>query len=125
MNVKAENHESPQAGDVVKYVGAALLVAAGLVAYYWFATWATPLRALLPVAGLVAAGAVFAMTAKGRKAREYFAEARFELRKVIWPTREQTMRTSVMVIIVVVIISLLLAVIDFFLQGGVRLLLRL
>ena len=125
MNVKTENHESPQAGDVVKYVSAALLVVAGIVGYYWFAAWATPLRALLPAAGLVAAGAVFALTTKGRKARELFAEARFELRKVIWPSREQTLRTSMMVIIVVIIISLLLAVIDFFLQGGVRLLLRL
>lgn len=125
MNVKAENHESPQAGDVVKYVIAALLVVAGLVGFYWFSTWATQLRALLVGAGLVAGGAVFVLTSKGRQALEYFAEARFELRKVIWPTREVTLRTSMMVIVVVIVISLLLGVIDFVLQGGVRFLLRL
>jgi len=125
MNVKAENHESPQAGDVVKYVLAALLVVVGLVGFYWFQAWATPLRALLPAAGLIAAGGVFALTAKGRQALDYFSEARFELRKVIWPTREVTLRTTMMVIIVVIVISLLLGVIDFVLQGGIRFLLRL
>ncbi len=124
MNVKAENHESPQAGDVVKYVVAALLVVAGLVGFYWFETWATPLRALLPILGLVAGGLVFGLTAKGRMALEYFGEARFELRKVIWPTRQETVRTTIMVMIVVVIISLLLATMDFFISGGIRLLLR-
>ena len=124
MNVKAENHESSQVGDVAKYVVAVLLVVAGIVGFYWFAAWATPLRALLPLAGVVAAGAVFAMTAKGRLTREYLGEARFELRKVIWPTRQETIRTTIMVIIVVILVSLLLGVIDFFISGGLRLLLR-
>ncbi len=125
MNVKAENHESSQVGDVVKYVAAVLLVVAGIVGFYWFAAWATPLRALLPLLGLIAAGAVFAFTAKGRATREYLAESRFELRKVIWPTRQETLRTTIMVIVVVILVSLLLGVIDFFLSGGIRLLLRL
>ena len=123
--MKADSHESLQVGDVAKYVAAALLVVAGVVGYYWFEAWATPLRVLLPMAGLIAGGAVFAMTPKGRAAREYIAESRFELRKVIWPTREETIRTSIMVIIVVILVSLLLGIIDFFLSGGLRLLLRL
>ncbi len=124
MNVKAENHESSQVGDVAKYVAAVLLVVAGIVGFYWFAAWATPLRALLPLAGLIAAGAVFALTPKGRATREYLAESRFELRKVIWPTRQETMRTTIMVIIVVILVSILIGIIDFFLSGGIRLLLR-
>lgn len=123
--MKADSHESLQVGDVAKYVAAALLVVAGVVGYYWFEAWATPLRVLLPMAGLIAGGAVFAMTPKGHAAREYIAESRFELRKVIWPTRQETIRTSIMVIIVVILVSLLLGIIDFFLSGGIRLLLRL
>lgn len=125
MNVKAENHASSQVGDVAKYVAAVLLVVAGIVGFYWFAAWATPLRALLPVAGLIIAGAVFALTPKGRATRDYLAESRFELRKVIWPTRQETMRTTIMVIIVVILMSILLGIIDFLISGGIRLLLRL
>ena len=125
MNAKVENSGAAHhGGDVVKYVAAALLLVAGIAGFYWFADWATPLRALLPLIGVVAGGAVFALTAKGRKALEYLAEARFELRKVIWPTRQETIRTTIMVAIVVVVISLLLGVIDFFLSGGIKLLLR-
>ena len=125
MNVKVEKQESLQVGDVAKYVAAALLLVAGIVGFYWFETWATPLRVLLPLGGVILAGAVFAVTPKGHQAREYLAEARFELRKVIWPTRQETIRTTIMVIIVVILVSLLLGVIDFFLSGGLRLLLRL
>ena len=124
MNVKAEKHESMQLGDLAKYVAAVLLLVAGIVAYYWFESWPTSLRVLLPMLGVIASGAVFALTAKGRATREYIAEARFELRKVIWPTRQETIRTTIMVLIVVILVSLLLAVIDFFLSGGIRLLLR-
>lgn len=124
MNVKAENHDTTQVADVVKYVVAVLLVAAGVVGFYWFAAWATPLRALLPLAGALAAIGVFAMTPKGRAAREYIAESRFELRKVIWPTRQETIRTTIMVVIVVILVSILIGIIDFLLSGGMRLLLR-
>lgn len=125
MNVKVEKQESLQVGDVARYVVAALLLVAGIVGFYWFETWPGSLRALFPLFGVILGGAVFALTPKGRQAREYFEEARFELRKVIWPTRQETIRTTIMVIIVVILVSILLGIIDFFLSGGLRLLLRL
>ncbi len=125
MNVKAEKQDSAQVTDVAKYVAAALLLVAGFVGYYWFGTLSTGVRMLFPLLGLLAGGAVFAFTPKGHVAREYFAEARFELRKVIWPTRQETIRTTIMVIVVVILVSILLGIIDFFLSGGIRLLLRL
>ena len=55
--------------------------------------------------------------------REYFSEARFELRKVIWPSRQETLRATGVILIVVVLMSLMLGLIDFILGGGVKLLL--
>ncbi len=124
MNAKVEKNETMPVGDVVKYVVSVLLLVAGIVGFYWFEAWPTPLRALLVMAGVIASGAVFAVTGKGRWAREYLAEARFELRKVIWPTRQETIRMTITVIAVTVIASLLLGIIDFFLSGGIRLLLK-
>jgi len=124
MNAKVEQNAVTRGNDVVKYVVAGLLLVAGIAGFYWFADWATPLRALMPLAGVIAGGAVFAMTAKGHQAREYFAEARFELRKVIWPTRQETVRTTIVIVVVVILISLLLGLIDFILSGGIKLLLK-
>ena len=124
MNAKVENNSPSAVADVVKYVGSVLLVIAGIVGFYWFADWATPLRALLPLAGIIAAALLFATTGKGRNTIDYLGEARFELRKVIWPTRQETIRTTIVILIVVIIVSILLGIMDFFLSGGVRMLLR-
>jgi preprotein translocase subunit SecE len=123
MNVKVDNTAPAPAGDIVKYTVAILLAIAGMAAFYWFGDWPGPLRALLPIAGFVLALAVFGFSARGRATLDYLSEARFELRKVIWPTREETIKGTVMILIVVVIMSLMLGVIDFILGGGVKLLL--
>jgi preprotein translocase subunit SecE len=123
VNTKVEQTSATSATDIAKYALAVLLAAGGIVAFYWFADWPTALRALLPLAGLVAAGAVFVFTAKGRATLEYLSESRFELRKVIWPTRQETIRATGVILVVVVVMSLLLGLIDFILGGGIKLLL--
>lgn len=123
MNVKVENNSATSAADIAKYAMAVLVAAAGIVAFYWFADWPAALRGLLPVFGVVAGGAIFLVSAKGRATLEYISEARFELRKVIWPTRQETIRTTGVIIVVVVIMSLLLGLIDLLLGGGIKLLL--
>ena len=121
MNSRVENTST--AGDIAKYVVAVLLVIAGIVAYYWAVNVPGGVRALIPLAGIVAGAAVFAMTAKGRDTRTYLSESRFELRKVIWPTRQETIRATGVILAVVVVMSLLLGLIDFILGGSVKLLL--
>lgn len=124
MNSKVEQPKSVNAaGDVVKYALALLLVAAGVFAYIWFEQWAGPLRALAVVAGLVAGGAVFMTSGKGAETREFLSESRFELRKVVWPTRQEAMRTTWVVVAAVAILSLILAGFDVIIQWLIKLLL--
>jgi preprotein translocase subunit SecE len=123
MNTKVEQSSASAPGDIAKYALAVVLAMAGIVAFYWFADWPGALRALLPLGGLIAAGAVFAFSAKGRATIEYLGEARFELRKVIWPSRQETIRGTGVILVVVVLMSLMLGLIDFILGGGVKLLL--
>jgi preprotein translocase subunit SecE len=112
------------AGDLVKYVLALLLVAAGLFAFYWFSgQWPTVARVLAVIGGLVAGGAVFMTTAKGAQTREFLGESRFELRKVIWPTRQEATKTTWVVIVAVILMSLMLAGFDVVIQWGVKALL--
>ena len=116
--------QSSGAGDIVKYVVALLLVAAGLFAFYWFdGQWPTGVRVLAVVVGLLAGVGVFMLTAKGAETREFLSESRFELRKVVWPTRQETNRTTGVVIIAVIVISLILAAFDWIIQLVVKYLL--
>ncbi len=112
MNAKLEKAGASNGLDTIKLLVAGLLLAAGIVTYYVFDRWTGWARAGVVVAGLIAAGAVAAYTAWGRMARDYIVESRFELRKVVWPTRDETLRTTVVVIGVVIILSLLLGLID-------------
>jgi len=109
------------AGDLAKYVLSILLVAAGLAAFYWFdGQWPASLRVLAVVAGLVAAAAVFLTTHKGSHTREFLSDSRFELRKVVWPTRQEAMRTTWVVIAMVIALSLVLALFDVVIQNAVK-----
>ena len=112
MNSKVEQSRSTAVADIAKYVRALALVVGGVFAFYWFDQWPTAMRALIVVGGIVAAVIVFSLTTKGLQTREFLSEARFELRKVVWPTRQEAMRTTWVVMIAVVILSLILAGFD-------------
>jgi preprotein translocase subunit SecE len=49
--------------------------------------------------------------------RDYLRETQFEMRKVVWPTREETIRTTLVVILVVVLLSIVLGLIDIILKS--------
>ena len=120
MNSKVEQSKTAttSAADIAKYALAGLLVLAGLAAWWWFeGQWQGPVRAAAVVAGLVLGGVVFMMTAKGRDTREFLVESRFELRKVVWPTRQEALRMTWVVAIVVIIISLMLGAFDWIIQA--------
>lgn len=123
MNSKVEQPGSASAGDIVKYALALLLVAAGVAVYIYFDQWAGALRALAVAAGLVLGAGVFMTSGKGLQTREFLSESRFELRKVVWPTRQEAMRTTWVVMIAVAVLSLILAGFDLVIQFAVKLIL--
>jgi len=122
--VKQSAPSPASGGDSLKYFVALLLVASGVFVFYWFGNqWSTLLRSVVVAAGLVGGALLFAGTLKGRQAREFLSESRFELRKVVWPTRQEALRMTWIVGLVVIIISLMLAGFDAVIRWLVRLLL--
>ena len=128
MNTKvakpAGQAASGSGADIARYTIAGLLLLAGVFGFYWFGTWTTPLRGLLVVIGLVAGFAVFTQTAAGRDTLEFIDESRFELRKVVWPTRENSLRMTGVIIVVIVLMSVFLSIVDWLLGTGIAWLLR-
>jgi preprotein translocase subunit SecE len=124
MNTKASNvAPSTSAADMIKYVLAVLVAAAGVTAFYFLPTWPAPVRGLLAALGFAGALGILSLTAVGHKGRDFFSESLFELRKVVWPTRQEAMRITGVVLLVVLIISLILAGFDFVISQLVKLLL--
>jgi len=131
MNSKIEPSKGAAAsgGDMFKYAVSAILVVAGLFVWFWFSvpdralqlgSWAPQIRGVAVLVGLVLGALVFLGTAKGRLTREFLSESRFELRKVVWPTRQESIRTTWVVIVVVIILSLLLGGFDFLIQKATQ-----
>jgi preprotein translocase subunit SecE len=117
MNAKLEQSDSNSGLDIVKLSLAVLLIVAGLFGFYYFAgQWTTALRVVGLIGSFIAAGLVGATTHTGRSLRVFIAESQFELRKVVWPTRDETLRTTGVIIVVVILISLILGLIDLILK---------
>ena len=119
MNAKVEHADTSSAADTLKLMLAIALIAAGIVGYYWFNQFATWQRLLMLLGGFFVGGTVGYFTRSGQALHEFFSESIFELRKVVWPTRQETVQTTLVIIVVVLILSILLGLIDVFLNWAI------
>lgn len=98
--------------DGLKWALVAVVVAIGVFGNYYFS--AEPL--LYRVAGVLVlglgAGFLALQTVKGSAFWELVKEAKVEIRKVVWPTRRETVQTTLVVIVVVLIMGLILWALD-------------
>jgi preprotein translocase subunit SecE len=120
MNTQTE--ASTNVFDVVKQVFSVVFVIAGIAAFYHF----SDVKLIYRVLGLLAvSGGVVAMlatTAWGHTITAFVADSKIEVRKIVWPTRDETTRTTLLVFAMVSIVSLVLWLLDTFLFWGVRIL---
>ena len=98
--------------DKIKIALAALLVVAGLAGFYYFAESPAIVRLASVLAGLAAAAFVFWTTAPGKEFYVYAQESAVETRKVVWPTRKETIQTTAVVFAFVVVMALFLWAVD-------------
>ncbi|HEC29677.1 MAG TPA: preprotein translocase subunit SecE [Gammaproteobacteria bacterium] len=114
--------EQGSTADIFKLLIALSLLVAGAVAFYIYSEYSLLMRvlALLGVAGVAVFIAM--QTNQGRFAWAFVGGARTEVRKVIWPTRQETMQTTLIVIVMVVLVGIMLWIMDSFLLWAVRLL---
>jgi preprotein translocase subunit SecE len=106
MNAKAQAQDDRF--DTLKWLVVALLVVAGVVGNQYFSAEPILYRVLALLVLAVAAGYVSLQTAKGRSFFTLLKEARTEIRKVVWPTRQETTQTTLIVLAVVMVMALLL-----------------
>ena len=98
--------------DKVKLAIAIVIVIAGVAGYYVLANQAAWLRWLSVIASLVLAGVVVAFSRYGSEFRRFLELARIELRKVVWPTRQETLQTTLVVFGFVIIAGIFFWLLD-------------
>ena len=98
--------------DKLKWLVALALLLAGLIANHYYSQVSMLLRTLVWLIVLVVAGFVASKTQKGKWGVAFFRDSRMELRKVIWPTRQETVQTTLVVAVMVVVLALALWGID-------------
>jgi preprotein translocase subunit SecE len=106
--------------DTVKLALAALILAGGIGAFYYFGETSQLLRVLglLVIAGIAAAVAL--SSAPGRALWRFAVDSRTELRKVVWPSRQETLQTTLIVIVVVLLMGVFLWLVDMLLLNIVK-----
>ncbi|MDI1279072.1 preprotein translocase subunit SecE [Methylobacter sp.] len=120
MNTQVE--ASASVFDVVKQVFSVVFVVAGVAAFYYFLEVPLLYRVLGLVVVALAVVGMMLTTGVGRNVWGFVLESKQEVRKVVWPTREETFRTTLLVFGMVFIVGLILWLLDMFLFWGVRLL---
>jgi preprotein translocase subunit SecE len=106
--------------DKVKLGAAVAAVAAGVAAYYVLGNDASWVRWSSVVAGIVVAALVIAWSRYGSEFREFVVSSRVELRKIVWPTRQETGMTTLIVFIFVAVMGLFFWGLDLVLAWATR-----
>jgi len=110
MNEKVSTAESK--ADGLKWVIVLALIAGGVYGNSYFSGESWVYRTIALVVLAAVAAFVAAQTAKGRAFVELGVEAKTEIRKVVWPTREETTHTTLIVVVAVLVLALILYALD-------------
>ncbi len=122
INKKSSEISPTSAFDRLKWTLIAVLIAAGIWANYNYAAvdWALRLAGWIVLACILLA--IASQTAAGAKVWRFAKDARGELRKVVWPTRQETVQTTMIVVGMVILMALILWGLDSLLLWVVSLL---
>ena len=106
--------------DKVKLGAAIAAVLVGVAVYYVLGGDAAWLRWIAVAAGLVVAGALLAFSRYGTEFSEFVVSARVELRKIVWPNRQETGMTTLIVFVFVAIAGFFFWGLDLLLSWATR-----
>ena len=123
MNEQAQDQNA--GGELAGLITVALAIAlliAGIAAFYLLDARPDWQRWGSTGVGVVAAVAVFALSPMGRRFWQFILDSRVELRKVVWPSRQETLQTTAVVFGFICIAALFFWVLDLLLAWATRLL---
>jgi preprotein translocase subunit SecE len=108
--------------DTVKLAAAAAILIAGIAAFYWYGDLPAAVRWLIVLVALGLGTFVALLSAQGRTFWQFVQGSRVELRKVVWPTRQETLQTTLVVFVAVLALGLFFWALDMLLGWVTRVL---
>jgi preprotein translocase subunit SecE len=119
--METQNEESGSRYDTLLLIVALLLLAGGMAVYYMLEPQLSKLpRMAIMLGGIAAAVALVYQTAIGKTLWGYVLGSRVELRKVVWPSRQETLQTTLVIAVFVAIMAVLMWGLDTALLYGVQ-----
>ena len=98
--------------DNLKLIAAVVVIIAGIAVFYAFVDMSALLRALIVGVSVVVAAGVALTSMPGKNAWQFAIGTRAEIRKVIWPSRRETMQSTLIVILMVLVVGIYLWMLD-------------
>jgi preprotein translocase subunit SecE len=106
--------------DTAKLVAAVAILVGGIAAFYVFDQYPAAVRWLVVLVAVAAGIFVALQSAQGRELWQFVQGSRVELRKVVWPTREDTTKMTLVVVAAIVVLGLFFWLLDMLLGGITR-----
>ncbi len=104
---------APGAGDKLRWWLAVAIIVGGVAANLYFVdTYPTIIRVLMVLGGVLVGGFVGYTTQRGKDFAKFVKNANIERQKIVWPTKNETVQTTIMVLVLVIIIGLFLFLVD-------------
>jgi preprotein translocase subunit SecE len=113
MTQKVET--GPSALDTVKLAAAVAVLLGGIAAFYVMSSYPLALRWVIVLASLGAGIFVALQSMQGRAFWDFVQGSRVELRKVVWPTRQETLQTTLVVFVAILAMGIFFWVLDWIL----------
>jgi preprotein translocase subunit SecE len=117
MSDKVEQQSGTSSLDTIKWLLVAVLVGVAVWGNSFYSE-VSPLYRALAVVGLAVVAAFFALqTEQGKAFNQLRKDSMVELRKVVWPTRQETLQTTLVVVLFVAVVAVILFLMDWVLNG--------
>ncbi|NOR51608.1 MAG: preprotein translocase subunit SecE [Gammaproteobacteria bacterium] len=106
-------------GDKIKLALALAIAIAAVAGFYIYAEQSLLMRVVGLLVAVGVASAISLQTESGRGVWAFGRGATIEIRKVVWPSRKETVQTTLMVLVMVIIVGIILWIFDVFVAWGV------
>jgi len=120
MNIKENTATSDK--DSLKWIGVIALLCVSMFGFYYFSEHSVLMRVIILLAAVGVSAFIAFQTEKGRNTWIFMRASHTEVKKVVWPTRQETIQTTGVVLMMVMLVALIIWFLDTILLWLVRLL---
>ena len=110
--------------DRLKLAGVFLSLAVGIILFYYLSDQILLYRVLAILAMVLVAGVLFFLTKSGKDTAVFLQGAQVELQKTVWPTKAETVHTTLLIFAIVFIVALFLWALDLFLAWFMQIVIK-